>query len=597
MKKLIVLLYILLLPSISWGACTEGNECVQSGTTWTCPTLELACMQAAHDDANCKNGDTISLPAGTLEWPDATASTLKLTKAIRLVGQGKTSTIIQQQYDTGSNGANCYDAGLFSNGACFVSFKPDETAIATIDSLSDTVTFEISNIHFEVLNSTSSVRSVCLYIKPTTDTAIRRVKIHNNKFTGISESIYGFGNIYGVVYSNEYVNSSMVKIGGKDTSWVSGPALVGGGADYLYFEDNTTSGWDGVSLIAGAGQGGRYALRYNTIDTYGYTQLFEWHGNQDRRDPYGTMATEIYGNKITSATANPGILGRGGTSMIYYNYDDTRSMWMRFYEEYPNGCHTHPEHPSAVGENTITPTTALPGGYDYTTGYSVIIRAAGGGTDATKTRDIVSYADGVITVDSAWSITTDDYYSVVNDARALVDQTQKNTYVFQNFKTTNMVDTCCTDSDEIEITSSYSWYWSGIAENVNIWKNYPMTGDGAFDGTKGVGCGTLATLQGAAYWESCTDGVGFWIPNAAIDPTAASCADISSYVGANNATVASAGNMGSLWKCSSNSWANSYTPYTYPHPLRGEGGSGGSGHSFSGGATHSFTGGSTITWQ
>jgi hypothetical protein len=88
-------------------------------------------------------------------------------------------------------------------------------------------------------------------------------------------------------------------------------------------------------------------------------------------------------------------------------------------------------------------------------------------------------------------------------------------------------------------------------ENTHVWLK-----KSSFDGSVGMGCGTLASRP-----ATCTTGTAYWA-------TTQSCTDMTGMVGKNPATPIS----GSLYKCVDNAWEEtaSYTPYTYPHPLRTE---------------------------
>lgn len=89
-----------------------------------------------------------------------------------------------------------------------------------------------------------------------------------------------------------------------------------------------------------------------------------------------------------------------------------------------------------------------------------------------------------------------------------------------------------------------------LIENTHYF-NYKTS----FTGASGVGCGTLANRP-----ATCTTGVGYWA-------TDQNCGAIANYVGVNPTTSIS----GTLYRCyPTNTWTAYYTPYTYPHPLRGD---------------------------
>jgi len=85
--------------------------------------------------------------------------------------------------------------------------------------------------------------------------------------------------------------------------------------------------------------------------------------------------------------------------------------------------------------------------------------------------------------------------------------------------------------------------------------------ESSFDGSTGAGCGTSGSRP-----ATCSERVGYW------QTTQDNCADITGYVGdiVNNPTRSDI--SGTMYVCGdSNDWAEWWTPYTYPHPLRGEG--------------------------
>jgi len=118
--------------------------------------------------------------------------------------------------------------------------------------------------------------------------------------------------------------------------------------------------------------------------------------------------------------------------------------------------------------------------------------------------------------------------------------------------TSYLAENCC----DADIVGECENTCDDLGDNYEINENDEFFDfDTSFDGTSGVGCGTLANRP-----ATCTTGVGYWA-------TDQSCSDLSGVVGVNPTTPIS----GMLYKCTAtNTWTAYYTPYTYPHPLRGE---------------------------
>ena len=125
------------------------------------------------------------------------------------------------------------------------------------------------------------------------------------------------------------------------------------------------------------------------------------------------------------------------------------------------------------------------------------------------------------------------------------DQIHNNSYFWQNRKgVTGGLVFATKGLDECGVSNSQY----AIIENSSFWNQSE-----SFNGTVGVGCGTLANRP-----SICKTGVGYWA-------TTQSCCDLTGMVGANPSTPIS----GTLYKCTSkDTWTPYYTPYTYPHPLR-----------------------------
>lgn len=485
------------------------------------------------------NGDTVTIPAGAATW----ASTLTYSKAITLQGNGIGSTIITHAVTaiqvTGTEGAQWIIKGI--------EFTSDDAE--SIYSIGNCHNFRITACEF---NNTGTVQGQEL------------VWIGSN-----SDSDQQYGVIDNCTFDNGRI---LVMAGQGDRSWKEPSAL--GGAEAVYVEDCTFTETNGLTNSAiDSSQGGRYVFRHNTVSDI-YLLAHSLQNGNSSWFARGTKKWEIYENTIgTSYVGYPhsiAITVLAGTGVIFNNTvtsGGAADPWnvvvrlnnVRSYEAGSGNLGM------ADGGNILDGNTA----YDATaTGAHNGLDNAATLSCSSKTWTPDAYIGMYVynlTDGSKGAITDNDGATVT---ATLAGGTDNNWDIGDTFKITNGypaldqigrgIDASLTpqltpayDSSYQPQTSEPCYFWGNTREGSNdpvevysgatkhIVSNrdyYDYTV--SFDGTSGVGRGTLAARP-----ATCTTGVGYWATDTEI------------------LYVATAANV----------WETYYKPYTYPHPLRAEG--------------------------
>lgn len=322
----------------------------------------------------------------------------------------------------------------------------------------------------------------------------------------------------GVIDNNTFTEGRVIIRGASNTTeartiWSEDPLF--GSADisglhWVYLEDNTfhktVSGGGNVIDAENSAGAGKFVARYNTVTG---TTTFMAHPHQSATER-GVRGWEIYGNSLisSSASVNEPMFLRSGTGFIFGNYF--------------GGYYT-----SNIANFDIWRVyTAVSG--TSTTGFcdgGVGSRAQWDGDSANgwPCRDQIGRGA------DSWLWTAGNPYP---------PQASQPTYVWSNLKSTGAQGTIAVSNG------------AGVWVQAN--RDYYVQG-ATFDGTSGVGCGTLTSRP-----ATCTSGVGYWA-------TEQSCSDLTGMVGATPATALS----GTLYTCvATNQWKETYRPFAYPHPLR-----------------------------
>lgn len=363
-------------------------------------------------------------------------------------------------------------------------------------------------------------KSMGIWINYQSLTPLENMRIHNNSFinTPTDPRIAGYytlrlaGNIYGVVDNNTFVGSpcSMVTGYGWDVisnySWEN-ERFAYGNNKTIFFEDNT---YTETNLLP---EGSTFVVNWGQLFASGFGGKYVVRYNTINQN-YNTwrMLFDIHGQGV-GYDASIGLEAYGNRVSMLYNSglgvtDCRGGMTLAFYNRV-FGDSSNIENAIREQEtDTKSPTTnPCPAGTLYAT---------------TPKQPIKSCSPSG------------------------QPQHVSSSYFWNNRKGTGT-------GSLIRAVYNKSGWVDGLdlRENTDYWQdNANCTGSAC---TTGVGCG--ATLP-----TSCTTGTGYWL-------TSQSCSEVPTTSVGINPTIPI---TGTLYLCGpKKTWQPYYTPYTYPHPLRG----------------------------
>jgi hypothetical protein len=476
--------------------------------------------------ADAPAGSTVNVPAGDCTW----SGNLVITKGINLIGAGMDRTVIASAVDSDY----------------LISYDPSD--------LDADDPFRLSGFSFDMRDT--SLFELGHGGMDAPFTVQTKIRIDHNRFYNAPgpghQAIWNHSGMFGVADSNRFDDVAYPirsDAGVGDSSfWDYFTFTLGAADNNLYFEDSTFTGVS-AGIVSDCQYSGRYAFRYNTIETGADSYpLFDMHGNQYSSTPGASMWScfggELYGNRIEAGSSAVNLLDqRGGKAVVFYNAVATTStysspVFIKSREEYDDAlCPTTSAQPQHVSEsyywNNRVNSDLVPASNDLAA--SGTHDGPGDSSTLSDSTAAFPYSDSYVglylhnvTDGSKCRITsnTETTADCALDGGSENDWDAGDGYTIEN--------DCCR---AIAMNSEY------YADNTDF----------AADPTYGVGCGTLASRPAA-----CTPRVGYWA-------TDQSCTDLAGMVGADPSTPIS----GTLYVCTAaDTWTEYYTPIPYPHPLR-----------------------------
>jgi hypothetical protein len=509
--------------------------------TYKAASCSQADIQAAitNELASAVDDDIITIPAGTCTWTGTSALTATFTHSVTIQGAGAVSATTGGGATTGTDQTIIMDNLSSGRPGQTIFFAVTPGKVLRVTGFA--VVFNSSSI-------TPSQAEIQIASSGNANAAQARVDhMHFNGNNLNNGTYFLFMSTIGVADHNYFESGASMRVehpnwagndnGHGDSSWAT--AEQWGTNQAFFFEDN-------LFFNNGIGDmhiGGRIVFRYNTVTENARTstttgQMF-WHGVADTRNRGGKQA-EVYNNTAVQPT-NSSCGGCGAANPFWSPNSGTVLFWGNTVTQYRGAvaldytCRMAPGSANGCNYNYSAPpngwgacgTAFGPSHWDQTTdssGYACLDQPGRGVGDF-----ISGQLPNVcnLTLNPSCNVFTGQW-----PRQALTP-----TYVWNNTYTA---------SSGYNPTTLVNPLKSIIVDNRDYFMQFGTNAEpGSFDGTAGVGTGTVDPTVSGAYSgaPNCSNGTypgpGYW-----------------------NSTTST------LWVCTAaNTWTAYYTPYTYPHPL------------------------------
>jgi hypothetical protein len=469
--------------------------------------------------AHAADGDIITIPTGTCTWTGSTPVTGTFTKSVMIQGAGAVSAT------TGGAGTTGTDQTVIIN------HLPGNLPAMSFGTVAGK-SFRVTGIAFlEDSGSLNQRYSGSLNVDGKS-TAVRVDHCHFAMVVGGSKALRFGGSINGVADHIYITTTQAVTIAfvvengatwGTDTggygngSWADGDHF--GTSQFMFIEDSRVQGgyWNDCS------RGGRYVTRRSTMVGVNSVE----HGTHDQYR--SCRGSEIYQNTVSGSPAgvypmDGGALGtNGGTHLLWGNAVSGKKniISIGYYRIDGATYGISPAPPNGFG---MCGTLHGPSSWDQNSssnGYACLDVPSRGQGDL-----LTNYVSGF-----------SDILNSTTGTRASPRQARSPIYIWNNTLDNNGGNNMIGNTVPI------------LTDNVDFYNQFgPSANSGSFNGTIGVGQGSVAPTTAGAYTgaPNCTAGPGGNTPGVGWWNTS------------NN----------TLYVCTAtNTWTTYYTPYTYPHPL------------------------------